>query len=88
MMDMVNSKKVPNIVIPAIELGKVPLDALSVTDERSVSARLESLESSVQTVISAVGKLTAASSPAGAGCSVPMPGVAITPAPAVAPSYV
>ena len=59
MKDLVENKKVPNIVIPATELGKVPLDALSVSDERSVGARLESLENSVQSVISAVEKLTA-----------------------------
>ena len=58
MKDLVESKNVPTIVIPASELGKVPLDALSIGDERSVSARLESLESSVQSVISAVNKLT------------------------------
>ena len=63
MKGLVNSKQVPNIVIPASEIGKIPLDALSINDERSVSARLESLESSVKSVVSAVEKLTAAKTP-------------------------
>ena len=68
MKELVITKQVPIFVIPAAELGKVPLDALSVSDERSVGARLESLETSVQSVISAVEKLTAVRSPA-----VPVP---------------
>ena len=79
MKGLVNSKQVPNIVIPASEIGKIPLDALSINDERSVSARLESLESSVKSVVSAVEKLTAAKTPS---CSLaPLPGLVVTPAP-------
>ena len=63
MKELVEAKNVPNIVIPASELGKVPLDALSINDERSVSARLESLETSVLSIVSAVDKLVAEKSP-------------------------
>ena len=80
MKDLVESKEVPNIVIPASELGKVPLDAISIRDERSVSSRLESLETSIESVKAAVDKLTSVRSP-GSGL-VPMPGVIITPTPA------
>ena len=44
MKDLTDNSQVPNILIPAAELGKVPLDALSIRDERSVGARLESLK--------------------------------------------
>ena len=44
MKDLIEANNIPTIVIPSSELGKVPLDSLSVSDERSVSARLESLE--------------------------------------------
>ena len=57
MFKLVNTKQVPVIVIPATELGSVPLGALSVSDERSVSVRLETLEESVRSVVSTVGKL-------------------------------
>ena len=84
MKGLVNSKRVPNILIPASELGKVPLDALSLNNERSVSARLDSLESSVKSVVSAVEKLTAVKTPS---CSLaPMPEMTVTPAPAL-PSH-
>ena len=56
---LIDSKKLPMIVIPADELGRVPLDAVSVSSERSVTARLESLETCVKTVVSAVEKLSA-----------------------------
>ena len=59
MKNLVNSDKVPKIVIPAAELGKVPLDTLSISDERSVGARLESLEQSVKSVVATVEKLSA-----------------------------
>ena len=78
MKDLVESKEVPNIVIPASELGKVPLDAISIRDERSVSSRLESLENSIESVKAAVEKLTSVRNP-GSGL-VPMPGVTVTPA--------
>ena len=80
MKDLVDSKQVPHIVIPASQLGRVPLDALSVSAERSVGARLESLEVSVQSIVSAVEKLAAVKAPA------LLPGVAITPASAPATS--
>ena len=38
MKDLVDAKEVPNIVIPASELGKIPLDTLSVSEERTVSS--------------------------------------------------
>ena len=76
MKELVDSEKVPNIVIPASQLGRVPLDTLNVGDERSVGARLESLEFSVQSIVSAVEKLATVKTPAF------LPGVAITPAPA------
>ena len=80
MRDLVDSKleHVPNIVIPAGQLGRVPLDALSVSDERSVGSKLESLEVSVQSIVSAVEKLAAVKAPA------PLPAVSITPVSATA----
>ena len=80
MKDLVDSKQVPQIVIPASQLGRVPLDALSISADRSVGARLESLEVSVQSIVSAVEKLAAVKAPA------LLPGVAITPASALAAS--
>ena len=56
MRGLIDSKQLPRIVIPAAEFGRVPLEAISVSDERSVSARLESLEASVKSVVSAVEK--------------------------------
>ena len=43
-------KKKPRILIPSDQLDLVPLDALAVSAERSVSARLESLENCVKEV--------------------------------------
>ena len=77
MKDLTNSKQVPNILIPATDLGKVPLDALASNAERSVSARLESLESSLNSVVSAVEKLTALRNPT----PVQVPALSIDPAP-------
>ena len=77
MKDLVESKQVPNIAIPVSDLGKVPFDALSIRDERSVSSRLESLESSVQSVVAAVEKLTSLRNPA----TVPMPEVTVSASP-------
>ena len=57
--DLIDKKRLPIIVIPACDLGKVPLDALSINDERSVGARLESLEASFKVVLDAVQKLSA-----------------------------
>ena len=37
-------KKLPRLLLSSDDLGKVPLGALNVSDERSVSARLEILE--------------------------------------------
>ena len=64
MKDMVDSKQVPHIVIPNSQLGSVPLDAQSVSAERSVGVRLESLEVSVQSIVSEVEKLPAIKAPA------------------------
>ena len=41
--NLINSVKLPIIVIPATQLGRVPLDALSIGDERSVGARWQVL---------------------------------------------
>ena len=57
MFHLVNDSKVPVIVIPATELGKIPLGAISVDNERSVSVRLETLENSVKSVVSTIEKL-------------------------------
>ena len=57
MFKLVQDKLVPLIVIPASELGRVPMGALSISDERSVSARLETLEDSVKSVVSTVERL-------------------------------
>ena len=47
------------MVVSSDDLGKVPFGALSVSNERSVSARLESLESCVSKVTSAMEKMSA-----------------------------
>ena len=54
-----NDKKLPRILLSSDDLGKVPLGALSVSDERSVSARLETLETSIGKITSAVEKMSA-----------------------------
>ena len=79
---LIDSKRLPMIVIPANELGKVPLEAVSDTGERSVSARLESLEECVKGVVSAVDKLSSMRiNPATSLAPIPaVPGVSITPA--------
>ena len=77
---MMDSKEIPSIVIPASELGRVPLEAVSVSGERSVSARLESLEECVKGVVSAVDKLSAMKS-IPVPSLAPLPGVTITSAP-------
>ena len=81
MRGLIDSKELPSIVIPASDLGKVPLEAVSVTDERSVCARLESLEVCVQTVVSAVEKLSALK-------SNPAPSLPHTPAVSITPAAV
>ena len=77
MKQLIDSKKLPKIVIPAGELGRVPLDAISVSNERSVSARLESLEECVKKVVNVVEKL-AVRSPTVPSLA-PLPGLSITP---------
>ena len=80
MKSLIDSNQLPRIVIPASELGKVPLDALSIQDERSVSARLESLEQSVKAIVSSVEKLSASklnNNPV--PCATSLPGLCITP---------
>ena len=50
LLQLGNDKKLPRLVVSSDDLGKVPFGALSVSNERSVSARLESLESCVSKV--------------------------------------
>ena len=52
-------KKLPRLVLCSDDLGKVPLGALNVKDEISVSARLETLETSVSKITSVVENMTA-----------------------------
>ena len=46
-----SEKKLPRLVLCSDDLGKVPLGALHISDERSVNARLESLEESIKKVL-------------------------------------
>ena len=50
LVELDNQKKKPRILIPSDQLEKVPFDALAISAERSVSARLESLEQCVKDV--------------------------------------
>ena len=52
-------KDFPGTLIPGEELGTVPLGALGIRDEVSVSARLESLEDSMKKVCSILEKVQA-----------------------------
>ena len=65
-VDLVNNmgklddeKRAPRYLIPSEELGTVPLGALGIRDEVSVSARLESLEDSMKKVSSILEKVQA-----------------------------
>ena len=51
-----DEKRAPRYLVPSDDLGKIPLGALSIRDEVSVSARLESLEESMRKVCSALEK--------------------------------
>ena len=50
LVELDNQKRKPKILLPSDLLDHVPLDALAVSDERSVSARLENLENCVKEV--------------------------------------
>ena len=50
LVELGNKKKKPRILVPSDQLEQVPFDALAVSAERSVSARLESLEQCVKEV--------------------------------------
>ena len=64
LLELDDQEKKPKIVIPSEQLGRIPLDALAISDERSVSARLESLEQSVRYVTSTMQRMmTMTSSP-------------------------
>ena len=47
-------KRLPRLLLCSDDLGKVPLGALNIKDERSVNARLETLETSICKITSAV----------------------------------
>ena len=65
-------KRLPKLLLCSDDLGRVPIGALNVSGERSVSARLETLEGSVGKLASAVENISAIlSSP-----RVPLPGTA------------
>ena len=57
LLELDSQKKKPRILIPSDQLGKVPLDAIAVSEERSVSARLESLEQCVKEVTTNMHRL-------------------------------
>ena len=54
-----SDKKSPRFLVPSEELGSIPLGALGVRDEVSVSARLESLELTMRKVCSLLEKVEA-----------------------------
>ena len=59
-MGMLDSeKRSPKYLVPSDELGSIPLGALGIRYEVSVSARLESLEGSMRKVCSALEKVQA-----------------------------
>ena len=66
-----HEKRLPRLMVCSDNLGKVPLGALSISDERSVSARLERLEESVLKVTSVMEKVCNNMTPNVA--SVPLP---------------
>ena len=74
LLQLSNEKRLPKLVVSSDDLGKVPFGALSVNSERSVSARLESLESCVISMTSTLEKVTASLASKKA-TSVPLPGV-------------
>ena len=76
LLQLSNEKKLPRLLLSSDDLGKVPLGALSVSNERSVSARLESLESCVSKVTIAMEKMCA---------KIGTPGVPSVPAPQAPP---
>ena len=52
-----DENKAPKYLIPSDQLGRVPLGALSIRDEVSVSARLEALEVNIGKVCSFVERM-------------------------------
>ena len=84
LLQLSNEKKLPRLLLSSDDLGKVPLGSLSVSSERSVSARLESLEGCVSKMTSSLEKITASVVSSGLPCvplpvapvSRPMPGAA------------
>ena len=57
LLELDDQRKLPRILIPSDQLGRVPLDALAISDERSVGARLESLELCVRDVTSTMQRI-------------------------------
>ena len=88
LLQLSNEKKLPKLLVSSDDLGKVPFSALSVSSERSVSARLESLESCVTNMTSTLEKVTASLTSTRAP-SVPMPGLhsGVAAGPTVASHY-
>ena len=79
-LDMLDSeKRAPRYLVPSEDLGSVPLGALAVRDEVSVSARLESLEETMRKVCLALEKVQSSSpfqAPARPDTAVPNSGPA------------
>ena len=62
LLELDDKKIKPRIVIPCDQLGKVPLEALADNTERSVSARLESLETCIKEVTCTMNRMLKSSS--------------------------
>ena len=50
MIEMGDQNKLPQFLIDSAQFGQVPLDALAVSHERAVSARLETVEATVKSM--------------------------------------
>ena len=61
---LVEGNRIPRFLIPSDELGILPLGALAIRDEVSVSARLEYLEESLKKVCSVLEKVQSSPPPA------------------------
>ena len=56
-LDILDSeKRAPRYLVPSDDLGKIPLSALSIRDEVSVSARLENLEEGMKKIYSVLDR--------------------------------
>ena len=53
---LIKEDKMPRVLIPCDQLGKVPLATLSISDEQSVCARLESLEARMTKMCDAISR--------------------------------